>query len=532
MTKSSIKVFNTVGPCIPEAHYMLPVLPRIPDIDDMIADKFYFLIHAPRQSGKTTYLQFLTNKINSEGQFYAIYCSLMSVRGINNRNEAITTVLAQINEAMDSSEVELIKNKAFSYNSLPGMDEPSLKVKKLLTRLCKDLNKDLIVFFDEADCLSAEGLITFLAQIRDGYNIRSQTGNKFPRSIALVGMRDIRDYLVQAREGASSTSIASPFNVKKEAFTLSNFTQDEIGVLYHQHTEASGQVFDDDAIQLAYYWSQGQPWLVNALAYETVIKILKKDYQKPVTKELIDEAAERLIKRRDTHIDSLLERLKEPRVRRVMEPVILGSPRFSKEVTDDDKQYVIDLGILTNDDDVIKPANPIYNEVILRTLSQRYQDEFPKEFENKWMDGLTLNMTALLKNFQEFWRENADMIDNPYDYNESVPHFVLFGFLQRVLNGGAEKLSREYALGRMRLDINVRYKDRSYPLELKIKPQKNYENLKRKDFIKQILSYMKICGADEGWLVIFDRNPETPWDDKIFWNKEEHEGKTIHIVGC
>jgi hypothetical protein len=166
----------------------------------------------------------------------------------------------------------------------------------------------------------------------------------------------------------------------------------------------------------AFYWTEGEPWLVNALAYETVVKIIKNEYQKPVTKDLIDEAAETLIKRRYTHIDYLLERLNEPRVGWIMESVILGRARFSKKVTDDDKKYVIDLGILTNDYGTVRPANPIYNEVILRTLSQPYQEELPKELKNKWMDGVTLNMSALLKNFQVFWREHADKMDNLYDY--------------------------------------------------------------------------------------------------------------------
>jgi len=52
-----------------------------------------------------------------------------------------------------------------------------------------------------------------------------------------------------------------------------------------------------------------------------------------------------LIMRRDTHIDSLMERLKEARVQRIVEPMILGeNAGFSS--LDDDYQYVLDLGLL------------------------------------------------------------------------------------------------------------------------------------------------------------------------------------------
>ncbi|MDR3203530.1 MAG: hypothetical protein LBV23_02125 [Deltaproteobacteria bacterium] len=63
MKEPPFKQFNTAGPCVPEKHYLLPVLPRLPEVDDLIEDEYYFILHAPRQSGKTTFLNFLTNKL-------------------------------------------------------------------------------------------------------------------------------------------------------------------------------------------------------------------------------------------------------------------------------------------------------------------------------------------------------------------------------------------------------------------------------------------------------------------------------------
>jgi hypothetical protein len=210
---------------------------------------------------------------------YALTCSLMSLRRVTDDEKAMTRVVAQINEAMLISQVEAIKQKAETYNIGPGMDDPSRKVKRILNSLCEDLDKDLVVFFDEADCLSDTPLITFLSQIRDAYNVRHKPGNKFPRSMAIVGLRDIRDYLAQVRPDEMSKGLASPFNIKKEALTLANFTERDIEALYLQHTEASTQVFEPSAIQRAWYWSEGQPWLVNALANQAVVRDLKKIIQ-------------------------------------------------------------------------------------------------------------------------------------------------------------------------------------------------------------------------------------------------------------
>ncbi|MDR0548549.1 MAG: ATP-binding protein, partial [Deltaproteobacteria bacterium] len=347
MESTPVKRFNTAGPCVPSEHYMLPVLPRLPQVDDLIADKLYFVLHAPRQSGKTTFLDALTDKINSEGKMYALYVSLVSLQDLNDMTTCLNALVDQLNSAMRSSRVTSVKQKAYAYNLMPGiLSAPTTMVKIFLNQLCEDLDKDLVVFFDEADCLPEAPLIPFLAQIRDGHNSRHQKGNKFPRSIALVGMRDIRDYLTQVRPNEQSKGLlASPFNIVTEKLTLANFTEKEIGDLFRQHTLASGQVFEYAAVASAWSWSFGQPWLVNALDREVVTKLLNKNYSKTITKDHIDEAAEILIQRRDTHIDSLLKRLTEPRVIKVMDAVFSGS--LASTDNPDDRRYCLDLGLVT-----------------------------------------------------------------------------------------------------------------------------------------------------------------------------------------
>jgi hypothetical protein len=513
---------------------MLPVLPRLPEkeVNKMINGQYYFVMRAPRQSGKTTCLKLLTQKINSEGIYYALFCSLASLQIITDRNEAITAVYDKINQSMSASQIPLIKDKADTYDSLPGITSPNRKIRIIISRLCEDLDKDLIIFFDEADCLINGGLISFLSQLRDGFIDRTEPGNKFPRSIALVGMRDVRDYFCQVRPDLDSKGLASPFNVKKKVFTLANFTRSEIGTLYRQHTEASGQIFEESAIDRAWYWSEGQPWLVNSLADEVVDNILQNDYSLTIDGKLIDKAAEVLIKRRDTHIDSLLERLKEPRISQIVESVIMGKPRLPVSVTVDDRQYALELGLLKRKSGVLKAANPIYQEVILRTLSFGYEeDEFgqtPKLTKSKrWVKGGRLDMKALLKEFQRYWRENSGVIDSIEGYPEALAHLVLGAFFQRILNGGVESLQREYALGRRRLDFCAKFNGVNYPVELKIKSNQRLNNS-----LKQIRNYMDVCGADEGWLVIFDNDITIDWNDKLYWDTKNIRGKTIHIVGC
>jgi hypothetical protein len=287
----------------------------------------------------------------------------------------------------------------------------------------------------------------------------------------------------------------------------------------------------DAAIERAWYWSEGQPWLVNALAYESVVNILKNDYSRPVTSDIMDQSSENLIKRRDTHLDSLLERLKEPRVRAVIEPIIIGARRVPIKVPMDDKRYALDLGILKGDYSNLRPANPIYNEIFIRTLAFQFEEEFDEEASlaksNRWIDGQKLDMTSLLKAFQQYWRENSEILEEPYGYTESLPLLVMNAFLQRVLNSDVKFLRREYALGKRRVDLYTEYMGIVYPIELKIKANQTFNNS-----LDQIKDYMDISGAKEGWLVIFDNTRKKSWDEKITWETTQYEGSTIHIVGC
>ena len=225
------KWFNTTGQCVSEKHYMLQVLPRLPGVDEMIDMENYFILHAPRQSGKTTYIKALADKINKDGQRYALNCSLATLRGITDKSEALSVIISLLNWSIETSSVDVIRQKAYSYDSLPGMSAPEIKVRKILNRLFLDLDKPLVVFFDEADLLTGPGLLSFLAQIRDGFNDRGNSTCKFPSSLALVGMRNIRDYLASDHPESAGQHLASPFNIVAERMTLANFTQKEIGQL-------------------------------------------------------------------------------------------------------------------------------------------------------------------------------------------------------------------------------------------------------------------------------------------------------------
>jgi hypothetical protein len=501
---------------------MVDAATRLQGVEELIGNEQYFVIHAARQSGKTTYLKDLTDRLNATGKYYALYCSLESMQNIVKPEEGIPRIVLKIKNQLRLSNIphktEFAKDADYSdFTNVLNME---------LTLFCMLLDKPLVILFDEADCLSEGTLISFLRQLRDGHNSRPYQA--FPHSVALVGMRNIRDYTAKVRPDSETLGSASPFNIVTKSFTLQNFTKEDIAGLYQQHTGETGQVFEEDAIELAWEQTQGQPWLVNAIAREAIVEILQSDYTKPVTVELVNKAIQNIILRRDTHIDSLLERLKEDRVRRVIEPIIVGDI-FTGRLSDD-FLYVKDLGLITETRERLGPANPIYGEIIARTLSYDVQQDLLhnyKEYEMpRYLKDGRIDMDFLMRDFQQFWHANSDIWAKKLDYKEAVPHLVMMAFLQRVVNGGGQ-IIREIAAGSGRLDLCLIYENRKYPIELKIR----YGDKYLEKGLAQTARYMDLHCCNEGWMVAFDRRTTVKWEDKLYMKKETVDGKTVTVVG-
>jgi len=519
------RYFNVAGPCFPAQHYTVLTDRCSGDISGLIEKGQYFVLHAARQTGKTTLLLDLWEKINAGGRFYALYCSLEMLQEAVDPQKSMPTLIDIMQNALRRSKVPHWEEFGKNINK----DAPLTLLNRELGKLCGILDRPLVIFFDEADCLSDLTLISFLRQLRDGYVGRNM--EPFAHSIALVGMRNIRDFKVHIRPESQTLGSASPFNVITKAMTLSNFTEDEIKALYKQHTDETGQVFEKDAVDLVWRETRGQPWLVNAIAREVVEDQLGDDHSKPVTAAGVAAAIQTIILRRDVHIDSLLDKLQDPRVRSIVEPIILGGSGLSADTLSNALSYTKDLGLIRFDEGKWIPSNPIYAEVIVRTLSNQMQEELNNErypyLIPRYLKEGRIDMEYLLRDFQQFWRENSAIWGERFEYKEAAPHLILMAFLQRVINGGGE-LKRELAAETGRLDLCIEYEGRRYPIEVKLRySAKTYTEGK-----EHISRYMESLDCKEGWLVVFDRRKGVSWRRKLFMRKERAAGKTIVVVGC
>lgn len=368
-----------------------------------------------------------------------------------------------------------------------------------------------MLLLDEIDSLRGEELISVLRQLREGHNSFNLL---FPHSVILCGMRNVRDYQTASGGDPSRLGTASPFNVAAESMRLADFTVEELYELYSQHTAATGQEFTPYAIQRAFHASQGQPWLANALAGEVVRK-LRVPAGQPITDAHMDQAVERLIVARATHLDSLVARLREPRIQRIIEPVIAGGLLASDVPYDDDLSYARDLGLITRTNPV-EIANPIYQEVVLRVLAQRVEAQIELDRSAFLAGDGRLDMDRVLKGFVEFWLRNGEILQSGETYHEAACHLIFMAWLHRVVNGGGV-IDREYALGRDRMDICVRWPYRGKDGErlsqwegIEIKVHRPRQADPVPDGLAQLDRYLDRLDLDRGTLIVFDRRPTGP----------------------
>lgn len=526
-----MRFFNTAGPVDCGKHYCLPPLGRF-DLDEillLIQQQKYFVLHAPRQTGKTSSLLALMDYLNRQGQYRCVYFNVeVGQAARENVGEAMRAILSQLAHrarlALGDDFVEALWREVLAGSG------PYAAFGEVLSRWAAHDPKPLVVLIDEIDSLVGDTLISVLRQLRAGYDSRPDF---FPQSIVLCGVRDVRDYRIHSSAEKAIITGGSAFNVKAKSLRLGDFSQAEVETLYRQHTEETGQVITPEAMHRVWELTRGQPWLVNALGYQACFESKTgRDRRQPITLEQIHQATENLIERRETHLDQLADKLQEERVRRVIEPLLAGVD-LAEGFMKDDVDYVRDLGLIRQDvAGGIEIANPIYREVIPRELGWNIQSGMAQQ--RAWyLNGQgRLELDKLLTAFQQFFREHSEHWVERFQYKEAGPQLLMQAFLQRIVNGGG-RIEREYGLGRMRTDLLVLWPYsggvQKAVIELKLL-HKSLEQTLAKG-LKQTWEYLDRCGAEEGHLVIFDRTPGKPWEEKLFRRQEIVRGKAITVWG-
>ena len=538
------RFFNTAGPTKRKKHYHIPLLHRMDweEIQMLIANELYFVLHAPRQTGKTSTLLAIMEALNESGLYHAVYANIESAQAARGD---VSKGIPEVARALTSDAAHYLNDPLARdiLHEIQATVQAEGLLAELLTRWAKAADRPLVLLLDEVDALVGDTLISLLRQLRAGYAKRPDA---FPQSVVLCGVRDVRDYRIRQSDGEVITG-GSAFNIKAASLRMGNFAEDECRELLQQHTDETGQRFEAGIFPELWEDTRGQPWLVNALAHEMVWEDKSaRDRKTVIDEERYFSARERLIQSRATHLDQLADKLQEERVQRVIVAVLSGeegqenSSPFDS-IRPDDQQYTEDLGLIVSRP-WVRISNRIYMEIIPRELTWVAQTRILPETESEWYitDAHQLDMEKLLRAFQQFFREHSESWIEQFDYKEAGPQLLLQAFLQRILNGGG-RLHREYGLGRKRTDLYIEWptdpeKGMYGPVQrvvLELKIQRGTLDAMLPQALSQTADYADRVGAPEAHLIFFNRNEKISWDEKIWDRHHSFDDKRwIHLWGC
>ena len=534
--------FNTEGPVRPDDHYLIPPLERM-DLDrvlGLVRDKRCFVLHAPRQTGKTSALLALRDLLNrgAAGDLHCVYVNVETAQALREDVEgAMREIVGHLASRARAS------GDGFLYEAWPAIFAAfgTGALREALTRWSEASPRPLVVLIDEIDALVGDTLVSALRQLRAGYDARPEG---FPQSVVLCGIRDVRDYRIRSGAGAIVTG-GSAFNVKAESLRLGDFTEAETRALLAQHTAETGQDFTAAAVEAVWRQTRGQPWLVNALCQRACYRNPSgRDPSRPITEADVFHAQEQLILARETHLDQLADKLGEDRVRRVVGPLLRGDDEDDERVAATnleharDIEYVRDLGLIAAQPP-LRIANPIYAEVVPRELSWAVQERLVQDAA--WYvepDG-GLDVEKLLGAFQSFFREHSEHWLGRFDYREAGPQLLLQAFLQRVVNGGG-RIEREYGLGYGRTDLLIVWPAGASSaaagevrtvVECKVLHARRSLETTIARGLEQTARYMDRCGSPAGHLIVFDPSRDKSWDEKLYRREAARDGRRIVVWG-
>ena len=217
-TNPIMRFFNTEGPIRPDDHYHVPPLDRV-NLDDLLGlvrDKRYFVLHAPRQTGKTSALLALRDLLNGGGDYRCVYVTVEAAQALREDvAEGVRTVLAEV-----GLQASVTLGDETLEGIWPGVLErvgPGQALRQALLRWSMADPQPLVLLIDEIDALVGDTLLSVLRQLRAGYPDRP---GRFPHSVILCGVRDVRDYRIYSTARKALVLGGSAFNIVRRGGSM------------------------------------------------------------------------------------------------------------------------------------------------------------------------------------------------------------------------------------------------------------------------------------------------------------------------
>jgi hypothetical protein len=327
MIKKAKRYFNTSGPNFPEEHYTLERKKLVDEGLQLVNNRRYFTIWAPRQTGKSTYFRLLAKKLETVG-YQVVHTNLENFKNV--------------------TEEELLEFLAAEFKEMANIQLDSRTFAMFHNELKRLKDKKIVLIIDEIEGLNQSIFGQFLHTIRNLYHSREKHSLK---SVILVGVSNIVG-VVQDN--------ASPFNIA-DNLEIPYFTSEETAQLLHMHEEETGQGFQRETVEKISIITANQPGLVNAFAFQLVKRNPTKDIIDPNDYMVVEDWF--LTEAIDKNISNIIN--KAGQYRKFVERLLFTEEKQQFRINDERIKFLHSQGLIRKDKDgFVEFWVPIYKKAI------------------------------------------------------------------------------------------------------------------------------------------------------------------------
>jgi hypothetical protein len=490
------RIFEDSGTVNPEDAYYVPLdnvtNRKKQDIKTMVDRSRYFSIFAPRQSGKTTFLERIRGELHMDHTYVVIILSFQNFKKLD-KTQFYRLIEKELYNQLNKRLAEVKCEKTEAVDQF--LEKHHLTDHISLMLLFEELNqliqfKKIVIFIDEFDGIPSDELENFLTTLRQLYLKYKTVKQKALYSVGLIGIRNITKLIVGG---------VSPFNIADQV-DLPPFSLKNVHDLYSQYTEETNQSFTEESVEKVYEETEGQPWLVNRLG-----TILTFDV-KPETAESIEEndvetAIQALLKERNDHFNNLYEKAKL--FKETFVEIVFDNVEYDPD--DEDQTWLEQYGLIKKSDGHAVVANNIYKARYIKTFFKEVKAYDDLSLQPYMLPGNRLDMKRILLNFERY----VSQIGVRAFYSEEKPYektgqFLLTAWLYQFARGEEGEVRYEVQSGLGRMDILLTYKGSKYIIETKVNRHDDPEGIMNEGILQLSEKYLASENTTGGYLVIFD----------------------------
>ncbi len=470
--------FNTSGPNLPEQHYTLKREKLIEKGLDLVKERRYFTIWAPRQTGKSTYFNMLTLELKK------LDYDVVQVNMENYEEAPVSAFFNYLSREVAEKWKITLKNSNFG---------------DLQNDIAAVKDRKLVLVVDEIEGLNPAYFGQFLHTIRSLYQNRFSHSLK---SVILVGVSNIVD-VVQDN--------ASPFNIA-DNLDIPYFTDEETFELLHMHEEETGQLFHPEVKKKICAITANQPGLVNGFAYQLVNRFPQKeiiDYDDYLVVEdwYLTEAI-------DKNISNIINKAKQHRP--FVEKLLFTGEKEKYQVNDEKIKFLHAHGLIRKDKEgYVEFWVPMYMKAVYAAFYPYANGEKVRFFRDTDLRTLfdknkRLDFDKIIDNYKDYvkrrsfkyFRERDEKTGQYKSIKEAALAFSFETYIQALVQVFEGKSYLEPHSGLGRCDLLIAIENHEYVVEFKIyRDLFHFEKGK-----KQVAYYAKALGLKQAIHLVFVPN--------------------------